>query len=248
MALAINMNTAVAAENNESKTQNGKTQSQKFKSRDDAIKTHAKNLGLTVTSIGESPVSNLYQVMTDKGLFYFSESGKYLIQGRILDVSGGRPVDETEEAMKSVRSKAMKDHEDSMIVYKAKDEKFQVTVFTDISCGYCRKLHSEMADYNKLGITVRYLAFPRSGLSGGAFNAIKNVWCAKDQKAAMDHAKGGKEVANTSCKSPIAEHFELGQRLGVNATPALVFGDGSLLPGYQPPERLLQTLKIQKTL
>ncbi|MGL5148470.1 MAG: bifunctional protein-disulfide isomerase/oxidoreductase DsbC, partial [Plesiomonas shigelloides] len=133
--------------------------------------------------------------------------------------------------------------EDKMLVYKARDEKHVVTVFTDITCGYCRKLHQEMADYNKLGITVRYLAFPRQGVPSANASQMQAVWCAKDPLKAMDDAQNGKSVGEAECDANIASQYQLGNAFGINGTPAIVLGDGSVIPGYQAPAALLEVLE-----
>ena len=125
-----------------------------------------------------------------------------------------------------------------MIVYKAPKEQHVITVFTDITCGYCHKLHEQMSDYNALGITVRYLAFPRQGLQSQAEQDMKAIWCAKDRNKALDDAMNGKGVQPASCSVDIAKHYTLGVQMGVNGTPAMVLSNGMVLPGYQGPKEL----------
>ena len=117
-----------------------------------------------------------------------------------------------------------------------------ITVFTDITCGYCHKLHEQMADYNALGITVRYLAFPRQGLDSDAEKEMKAIWCAKDKNKAFDDVMAGKSVAPASCDVDIADHYALGVQLGVSGTPAVVLSNGTLVPGYQPPKEMKEFL------
>ena len=147
-----------------------------------------------------------------------------------------------------VRLEGMERFKDSMIVFPAKDEKHTVTVFTDTSCGYCRKLHSEMAGYNEAGITVRYLAFPRSGTTGPTFDQMKAIWCSKDTQDAMTQAKAGERLDTASikmCDAPVAEQYAMGQKVGVTGTPAIIMPDGTMIPGYQDPARLAANLNAQ---
>lgn len=123
-------------------------------------------LDVEVISMQDSPIEGLYQAMTNRGVLYISRDGSKMFHGNLYDLDKGMK-NLTEAALAGPRLAMMKPLEDHMLVYKAKDEKHVVTVFTDVSCGYCRKLHSQMADYNKLGITVRYLAFPRAGVQIG---------------------------------------------------------------------------------
>ena len=171
-----------------------------------------------------------------------NEDGKYLLQARIYNIEDGmRNV--TEDALGSVRLDGLAEFKDAVIEYKADNQKYVVNIFTDITCGYCRKLHNEMDQYNDLGITVRYLAFPRGGINSRSYTDMVSVWCADDKQAAMDDAKAGGSVANKSCESKVAEQYAFGQRIGVNGTPNIIMPDGSTIPGYQPPNQLEEALK-----
>jgi thiol:disulfide interchange protein DsbC len=199
-------------------------------------------LGMQISSIGDAPVTGLLQVMTEKGLFYTSQDGKYLLQARIYDIEEGmRNV--TEEALGSVRLGGLEEFKDTVIEYKADKEKYVVNIFTDITCGYCRKLHNEMDQYNDLGITVRYLAFPRGGINSSTYTDMVSVWCADNKQQAMDNAKAGGTVASKDCKTKVADQYAFGQKIGVNGTPNIIMPDGSVIPGYQPPKQLEEALK-----
>ncbi|MFQ3189429.1 MAG: thiol:disulfide interchange protein DsbC [Paraglaciecola sp.] len=199
-------------------------------------------LGMQISSIGDAPVTGLLQVMTEKGLFYTSQDGKYLLQARIYDIEEGmRNV--TEDTLGSLRLGGLVEFKDAVIEYKADKEKYVVNIFTDITCGYCRKLHNEMAEYNDLGITVRYLAFPRGGLNSSSYSDMVSVWCADNKQEAMDNAKAGGTVASKNCETKVAEQYAFGQKIGVNGTPNIIMPDGSVIPGYQPPKQLEEALK-----
>jgi len=128
--------------------------------------------------------------------------------------------------------------EDQMVVFSPKNPKHTVTVFTDIDCPYCRKLHQEMDGYLKEGIKVRYLFFPRAGIGSKSYDKAVSVWCSADRNQAMTDAKAGKDLGNKTCDNPVATHYKLGEELGVQGTPAIVTDDGRMIPGYLPPERL----------
>ena len=204
-------------------------------------------MNLEVSSVKETPIKNLYEVVTQRGVFYVSGDVKYLIQGDMYDLNNNME-NLTEKAMLALRMKKLKAFESEMIVYKAENEKHVITVFTDTSCGYCKKLHSEMADYNKLGITVRYLAFPRQGVNSSTARTMASIWCADDRNIAMDNSKNGKGVETKTCKNTIKEQYELGQFFGVTGTPAIVLEDGTLKPGYLPAPNLLKVIEYQKSL
>ncbi|WP_337842575.1 bifunctional protein-disulfide isomerase/oxidoreductase DsbC [Rheinheimera sp.] len=197
-------------------------------------------VGLNAKAVANSAVPGLLQVQTDKGLFFISENKQFLLEGNIYDLKNKQLVNE--QVMKSIRQTGVKEFDKSVIEFKAPDEKYVVHVFTDTSCGYCRKLHNEMAELNKLRITVRYLAFPRGGIQSPTADELQSIWCAKDPKQALTDAKAGKAIPQASCKNKVAQHYELGQSFGINGTPAIILPDGRLIPGYQPAQALLNTL------
>jgi thiol:disulfide interchange protein DsbC len=201
-------------------------------------------LGLQVTEIKPSPVAGLFEAFTDRGLFYVSNDGKFLVQGRVYNIDQ-RMRNETEESLSSIRLDGITDFDNSMIEYKAEDEKYAVTVFTDITCGYCRKLHKEIEAYNDLGITVRYLAFPRGGLQSQSYTDMVSVWCDKNPQDALTKAKAGDSFRKDSTceREQVAKQYEFGRQIGVTGTPAIVLQNGTMVPGYQPPEQLMKTLQ-----
>lgn len=203
-----------------------------------AIKQSLAKLGVQSTDIQPSPVSGMSTVLTDSGVLYVTDDGKHIIQGPMYDVSGAQPVNVTNQLLVGKLNALTKE----MIVYKAPKEQHVITVFTDITCGYCHKLHEQMSDYNALGITVRYLAFPRQGLDSDAEKEMKAIWCAKDKNKAFDDVMAGKSVAPASCDVDIADHYALGVQLGVSGTPAVVLSNGTLVPGYQPPKDMKEFL------
>ena len=200
------------------------------------------SLGMYISAIGDAPVPGLLQVITEKGLFYASQDGKYLFRASIYNIDEGmRNV--TEDTLGSMRLDGLAQFKDGVIEYKADNEKYVVNVFTDITCGYCRKLHNEMDQYNDLGITVRYLAFPRGGLNSRSYTDMVSVWCADNKQEALNNAKAGGTVPTKNCKTQVAEEYAFGQKIGVNGTPNIIMPNGSVIPGYQPPKQLEAALK-----
>ena len=216
----------------------------------EALKASLKsNLGIGINKVSETPLAGIVLVMTDEGSFYASTDGKYFIQGKIYDLSGSRAIDLADASIGQLRIEGMTRFANDMIVYPAENEKHVVTVFTDITCGYCRQMHKQMPNYNDLGITVRYLAYPRSGVldqNGGyskGFNDLRSIWCHENPAEALTKAKNGSGVAQRICDKPIEAEFNFGRQIGVNGTPAIVLADGTMIPGYQPPEKLIQILE-----
>jgi thiol:disulfide interchange protein DsbC len=208
-------------------------------------------------SVSSSAVTGLYEVVTERGVYYSDPSGRYLLAGELYDMKTGSNL--TEVGMSSLRKQRLADFTQDMIVYPAKDEKFVVTVFTDTSCGYCRKLHSQLSSYQEkdpktgdletkpgytdLGITVRYLAFPRGGIQSPAYKQMVSVWCSDDKNDALSKAKMGQSIEPKTCENNIIKQYQLGELFGVRGTPAIVMPDGSMVPGYQPPDAMLSHLK-----
>lgn len=198
--------------------------------------------GLQVQSVSDAPVQGLLQLNTQRGIFYASEDGTYLLQARIYNLDE-QMRNETESALTDVRLQGLAQFENDTIDFKAKNEKYVVSIFTDVTCGYCRKLHEQMAEYNDAGITVRYLAFPRAGLDSPIYDEMVSVWCSADPQKALTDSKSSREIASAKCENSIAEQYKFGQQIGVNGTPNIVLPDGSLIPGYQPAPQLLQALQ-----
>ncbi|MDN3651872.1 bifunctional protein-disulfide isomerase/oxidoreductase DsbC [Thalassotalea ponticola] len=204
-------------------------------------------VGLSVESVTPSKVDGLYEVFTPQGLFYASKDGQFLIQGKVYQLQEQGIVSLTENSLAAKRIDGMKQFNDSMIVFPAADEKYQVTIFTDLTCGYCRRLHNQMQQYNEAGITVRYLAFPRGGLNSPSYNDIRSVWCSEDQQSAMTRAKGGAQIAQKVCDQPVAEQYQFGRKIGVSGTPAIMLENGTMVPGYRSPEELKALLDKQRS-
>ncbi|MGL5392060.1 MAG: bifunctional protein-disulfide isomerase/oxidoreductase DsbC [Shewanella sp.] len=202
-------------------------------------------LDVEVISLQDSAIDGFYEAITNRGVLYISRDGSKMLHGNLYDLDKGMK-NLTDAALAGPRLAMIKPLEQNMLVYKAKNEKHVVTVFTDVSCGYCRKLHNEIAEYNKLGITIRYLAFPRAGVPSANADEMQSIWCAKDNLQALNDATNGKSVAKASCDAKIAEQYNLGMSLGVNGTPAIILQDGNLIPGYQPPADLLRTLEARQ--
>ena len=200
--------------------------------------------GMIVQSLEPLENTGLYEALVDGEIIYFSKDGRYVFQGDIIDIVSRQNI--TENKRIGLKKEVLASfNEADMIIFEPEETSHTLTVFTDIDCGYCRKLHQQMSEYNSLGIKVRYMAFPRSGVDSESFDKAVNVWCADDRKQAMTDSKSGASIEVNKCDNPIKDHFEAGRRLGVTGTPALFLESGQLLPGYIPPMRLKQILDEQ---
>ncbi|NVK41274.1 MAG: DsbC family protein [Oceanospirillaceae bacterium] len=205
---------------------------------------------LQVSSIEPTAMPGLYEVMLASGeLLYADASGQFFLQGQLYRAEGQGMVNLTEARLNARRAEllAAVDKAD-MIAFRPDGEvKARIAVFTDVDCPYCRKLHQEVPKLNALGIEVDYLAFPRGGERSRAFTKMQSLWCAEADRrqAGMTRLKNGEAIEPLSCESQVVmEQFALGRQVGVTGTPALLFEDGRLVPGYMPAERLAQALGI----
>ena len=206
----------------------------------DAIRAIAPQL--RVDRIEAAPIAGFRQVIVGGQVVYVSDDGKHLMQGTLLDVAERRDLNEV--AMSALRRELLAAVPDKdLIVFAPEEPTYTVSVFTDVDCGYCRKLHDEIEAYNAQGIAVEYLAFPRMGPGSENFDEMVAVWCAGDPRAALTRAKSGGEVRGKACTSPVAMQYALGQRLGLTGTPMIVAPDGSQLGGYVPPQKLREMLE-----
>jgi thiol:disulfide interchange protein DsbC len=192
-------------------------------------------------AVAETPIDGILQVQINGDIVYATDDGKYLFQGRVIDLETKEDLTETS---KSTLRKEILDQVDSsrQITFAPEDPAYDLMVFTDIDCGYCRKLHSQMAEYNEQGIAIHYMAFPRAGIGSASYDKAVSVWCADDQQDALTTAKAGSDPEKEQCDNPVAEQYQLGIELGVTGTPALLTPSGQLIPGYVPPETLRERL------
>lgn len=198
------------------------------------------------SSIKQSQLPNIFEVMYGTEVVYFSADAKYFLAGDMIELETRTNL--SDFAKQSVRKDIMNREDFKPVVFKAKDEKHILTVFTDIDCGYCAKLHREMPQINAKGITVEYLMFPRAGLQSKSYEKAVSMWCADDQQQMMTDAKERREIPEKSCENPVASQYNLGQEVGVTGTPALVTSTGKLIPGYMPADRLAAMLDAEAKL
>jgi thiol:disulfide interchange protein DsbC len=205
-------------------------------------------------SIADSVMPGMYEAVFGPQVIYISKNGRYILEGDLFDLKTRTNL--TEGKRRIGRAKVVKKLDaKAMVIFSPEKVKYTITAFTDIDCGYCRKMHKQMADYNKLGIEFRYLAYPRSGIGSPSYLKALSVWCAKDPKEAMSFAKGGAKLAQIQavaqvkgkdCKGTILNHMAAAKQVGVTGTPTLVFDNGQVAPGYVEPKRLIQILDQMK--
>lgn len=195
-----------------------------------------------IRSITPTPIPGLNEVVADGSVVYISDDGKYVVSGVLLDVEGRANL--TELALSGVRVDALASIPDAQkIVFKPEGEvKHRITVFTDISCGYCQRFHENLPQYLARGIQVEYLAFPRGGSQSPVFAQMSQVWCAENRAEAFSNAVAGRPVTAAACESPVLSHYDLGDRLGIEGTPTIYDAHGNQLGGYLEPADLERRL------
>lgn len=205
---------------------------------DAKLKQQLEKMGASNVSISPSALPNFKTAVTDQGVLQISDDGRFVIQGQVFELKNGKAIDITNNALLSELNAVQKE----MIVYQAKNEKHIVTVFMDITCHYCHILHSKMKEYNDLGITIRYLAFPRGGMNTQVAKQMEAIWTAKDPVFALNEAEKGNLPKEQKTPNIVKKHYELGLKFGVNGTPNMVTKDGELIRGYVEPKELLSML------
>src|SRR6185437_375868 len=205
----------------------------------DAIRKLAPNV--TILAVDKTPLPNIYQVVAGGQVVYVSADGRYMFQRDAFDLATGATL--ADPRMDQLRRDALaKIPSGHLIRFAPARPKYMVTIFTDVDCPYCRLLHAHIDAYNKAGIAVNYLFWPRTGLDTPSYYKAIAVWCAADRKTAFTAAIAGKDPKPAKCANPVAQDFNLGVDLGVDGTPTIVAGNGAVLNGFATPDKLLQWL------
>ena len=194
-------------------------------------------------NVKSSPIDGWFMIQKGSLVAYISEDGRYLLQGDLIDLD--TKVNLSEESRTDARRDLMSQVPDNEVILFSPDEvKYTVSVFTDVDCTYCRRLHSQIDQYMANGIAVRYLLYPRGGPASAAWNTSEAVWCATDRGEALTLAKLDREFESSTCDaSVVQDHYVLGQEVGLSGTPAIVLDDGELIAGYLPPDALKTRLE-----
>jgi len=201
--------------------------------------------GLTVDSLKETPVKGVYELVSGKDVAYVTSDGRYMFQGILFDIE--KRTNLTEDRATDLRAETMKQINDKdTIVFLAHGKtKHTITVFTDPSCPYCRKLHNEVAELNKQGVKVRYVLYPRAGVNSPVGQESLSILCATDRKAEIDKSLSGQPMTTSICdaqKSALEKSIQVGNDMGLAGTPYIVTEKGHAMPGYMPADRLIQAL------
>jgi len=199
--------------------------------------------GTRVEDIRPTPVAGLFELTHGAEIIYVTSDGKYALNGDLINIDNNND-NITEGRRRAVRAKLINAIPDSeTLVFGPQNPKYTVTVFTDVDCAYCRQLHSQIADYNRLGIRVRYLFYPRTGPNTQSWAKAEEVWCSSNRNEALTLAKRGMPIKAQACPNPVAKHYALGQDFALQGTPAIVLANGDLIGGYLAPGELVHELQ-----
>lgn len=200
------------------------------------------NPDTTVEAVAPTPVDGLYAVSLDGTVVYMTGDGRYLLQGELIDLQTRRSL--TEDIRREGRAERLAALPESrMVIYEPEGTvEHEVTVFTDIDCPYCRRMHAELDGYLERGIRIRYLLMPRAGKPSESYDKAVAAWCADDPRAALTRAKRGERLDRRQCDHPVDEHMALAEAFNVRGTPSLILADGTMLSGYRPPADLARVL------
>jgi thiol:disulfide interchange protein DsbC len=200
--------------------------------------------GSKVDDLHPSPIPGIYEFLQGAEVSYITADGKYYFDGNVYDMATRANLTE------SLRARARLAlinavPESQMLIFSPKHPLYTITVFTDVDCQYCRKLHGDMTELNKLGVRVRYLFYPRTGPNTESWRKAEVVWCSADRNDALTQAKLGAQLdMNKTCgPTPVQREYSLGQSIGVHGTPAILTDNGDFINGYMPPKDLLQAIK-----
>ncbi len=198
---------------------------------------------ISITEFKPAPIPGLYEIVFGTRVAYVSADGQYILMGDLIDLDNKRNLTAMRRGglvLKSIDALG----EANMIVLGPAKPKRTLTVFTDVDCPYCARLHQEVPKLTQAGVKVRYLLFPRAGKGTETYMRSVAVWCAKDRVKAIGIAKSGGKLEMKNCTNPVDEHLRLGKEVGVEGTPTIVMDDGRVLPGYAPAAELLTALGL----
>ncbi|HEY2418048.1 MAG TPA: DsbC family protein [Steroidobacteraceae bacterium] len=203
--------------------------------------------GVKKEDIRPTPVAGVFEVRRGADIVYMSGDGQYVFTGDLYNVSSHNNL--TEAHRRLLRQKLIESiPESEMVIFSPPQPKYTVTVFTDVDCAYCRELHRQIADYNRLGVRVRYIFYPRTGPNTASWHKAEQVWCSADRKAALTRAKLGEPLDAKACgATPVAQEYALGKAIGLEGTPGIVAANGAMVGGYLSPQALVAELAQQNS-
>lgn len=203
--------------------------------------------GLEVATVATADIPGMFEVTLVNGpILYATADGSHFVVGDLYAVTPQGYVNLAEKRRDATRVERLASvSTDDMIVFPAQGEpRGHISIFTDVTCYYCQKLHQEVPELNKRGIEVRYLAYPRAGVDSEGFEKLATAWCSDNPQEALTKLKNKQSVPGAKCANPIADQYQLGQELGVRGTPAIITQEGKMIPGYQSASDLMVSIGL----
>ncbi|MGH8130917.1 MAG: DsbC family protein, partial [Steroidobacteraceae bacterium] len=207
----------------------------------------ARRLDVKLEDVRPSPIAGLYEVRSRAEVGYVSEDGRFYVDGDVFDMTSRQNLTEERRRQGRLELLAGVPDGDTIVFAPTGPIRYTLTVFTDIDCAYCRRMHTEIAEFNRLGIRVRYLMFPRNGPDTEAWKKAEAVWCSPDRREALTRAKRGETITAGRCETPVAAHYALGRELGIHGTPGIFTDKGEYLAGYMPAASMAGYLSAPAT-
>lgn len=207
----------------------------------------ARKLEVKVEDVKPSPISGLYEIRSGAEVGYVSTDGRFYVDGDVFDMKSKANLTESVRQAGRLDLLATVSDDDAIIFSPSGPVRHTLTVFTDMDCTYCRRMHQEIGEFNRLGIRVRYLMYPRNGPDTEAWKKAEAVWCSADRRDALTRAKRGETIKAPKCASPVATQYALGQQLGIRGTPGIFTDRGEYLAGYLPAASMAEYLDTPAT-
>ena len=202
----------------------------------------ARKLDVKIEDVRPSPIAGLFEVQSGAEVGYVSTDGRFYVDGDVFDMNSKQNLTEERRKLGRVALLATIKDSDAIVFAPAGPVQHSLTVFTDVDCTYCRQMHKQIAEYNRLGFRVRYLMYPRNGPDTDAWRKAEAVWCSADRQEALTRAKRGETLKSPHCETPVAAQYELGRKLGIQGTPGIITDSGEYLAGYMPPANMAEYL------
>lgn len=200
----------------------------------------ATNANIEIVAIKQTPFDGLIEVELATGERLFTDrKGEYIVTGDLFSAQSDGLVNLSAIArQKNIAEWVAAVPESEMVIFEPERTLGTITVFTDVDCAYCRRLHGDLEANLAQGIRVRYVAYPRGGEASEAYPKMISVWCSDDRNKSLTQAKHGQNIPAHDCQNPVLKHYSLGNKIGISGTPAIVLQDGTVIPGYLEPAQL----------
>jgi len=202
----------------------------------------AKFPGAPITNVSRSAYFGLYEAQLDDRMIYTDAKVNYVLVGSVYDTTTRTNL--TEKRLRELNKVAWDSLPLDLAIKKVKgDGSRKLAVFADADCPFCKRLEADMKGLDN--VTIYTFLFPIDSLHPEAAKKSAQIWCAPDRaKAWDDWFESGKLPDNKGdCPTPIAQTAKLGEKYRVNATPTLIFADGSVTPGALPLAQLEAEMK-----